>query len=140
MRAAVCPPTVESYLFHDHALQPQLHVSTVALAVSSLTQQLSYHVKTAELSSLLPAAVPITQSLHQYLQMLKLQLPCSQLLYLSHSHRINVHRCLNYSCLAVSCRTYHSFTDVSRKVTFPERRFPERRFPERRFPDSHFPG
>jgi len=27
------------------------------------------------------------------------------------------------------------FTDVSRKVTFPERRFPERRFP-----DSHFPG
>ena len=32
------------------------------------------------------------------------------------------------------------FTDVSRKVTFPERRFPERRFPERRFPDSHFPG
>ena len=37
------------------------------------------------------------------------------------------------------------FTDVSRKVTFPERRFPERRFPDshfhgRRFLDSHFPG
>ena len=34
---------------------------------------------------------------------------------------------------------YYSFTDVSRKVTFPERRFPERRFPEKRFPESCFP-
>jgi len=32
------------------------------------------------------------------------------------------------------------FTDVSRKVIFPERRFPERRFPDSHFPGKTFPG
>ena len=32
------------------------------------------------------------------------------------------------------------FTDISRKVTFPERRFPERRFPDSHFPGKTFPG
>ena len=56
-------------------------------------------------------------------------------------------KCISMMISAVSTRwfsyfgtLFHRFTDVSRKVTFPERRFLERRFPERRFPDSHFPG